>query len=201
MGRIKKGIAAAFIFSFLVFNSFAQELDTIYIIDYWVNFGRPNERKSKFMKNDGATIFLSTGDTIFLKATYQSPILKLRWDKKEDGFFEGRKKIQTLRIIKPPAAPLSIRIQSKKAVNRRMSAAVDTTLKLDGKSTSRPYIFIISLRHHYSLTKRTRLAMKVSNQDFVYKNNYRRRKIRSTIMNSVVYEYHYPEGTLMKLKK
>lgn len=43
--------------------------------------------------------------------------------------------------------------------------------------------------------------MKVSNQDFVYKNNYRRRKIRSTIMNSVVYEYHYPEGTLMKLKK
>lgn len=190
MGR--KRITFSVILSLLLLKSLAQEVDTIYIIDYWANFGSPIESKSKFMQNDGATVILSTGDTVFLKATHESPILKLRTDVKE-GFVEGRLKIQTLRIIKPRSAPLSIRIQSKKSVTRRMSASVDTTLNFDGVSASRPYVFINLMRHHYSFTKKNRLEMKVSNRDFIYKNNFKRKKVVKAIVKSVKYEYDLPK--------
>ncbi len=198
MGRIRKKITFSVILSLLVLKSLAQEVDTIYIIDYWANFGSPIESKSKFMQNDGATVILSTGDTVFLKATYESPILKLRSDVKE-GFVEGRLKIQTLRIVKPRSAPLSIRIQSNKNVSRQMSASVDTTLNFDGVSASRPYVFINLMRHHYSFTKKTRLEMKVSNRDFIYKNNFKRKKVVKAIIKSVKYEYHLPEKKLSKV--
>ena len=199
MGRVRKRISVSIVLSLLVFKSFAQELDTIYIIDYWANFGRPNESKSKLMQNEGATVILSTGDTVFLKAFYKSTRLNLRWDK-SDAFVEGRLKIQTLRIIKPRSAPLSIRIKSNKYVSRQMNASVDTTLNFDGVSTSSPYIFINLIRHYYSLTKRTRIQMKVSNRDFVYKNNFQRAKVIDAIIKSVKYEYRLPERKLIEIK-
>lgn len=199
MGRLIKIVFSCFTCILLFKNSSAQQLDTIYIIDYWANFGRPNESKSKFMQNEGATVILSTGDTVFLKASYKSTRLKLRWDK-SDAFVEGRLKIQTLRIIKPISTPLSIRIQSKKSVTSRMNASVDTTLRLDDVSTSMPSIFINLMRHHYSLTKRTRLEMKVSNRDFAYKNNFKRKKIMDAISKSVKYEYRLPEKKIIQIK-
>ena len=199
MGRIRKEIFVSIVLSLLVMKSIAQELDTIYIIDYWAHFGAPWNKNSAYLLNKGMTIRLSTNDSIFLKADYKDTRLKLlRWNTKEKGFVEGagNLRIESLRIIKPVSQPLQLQISSLKRMDDKYYS-VDTSFVFDSSHTYTPNIFINLIRSRVNWFKRGKT---ISNKDFAWKNNYKRPDVMNAILKSVKYEYRLPERKLIQIK-
>ncbi len=192
MGRIKL-IAFLFLLQQFVVSTDcqSQQKDTIYVIDLTINNG-----KSKQFSNKGTVAYLN-GDSVKLVANKNSTKIQMLHQKQVN--FTGLR-IECLRIIKNDKTPLTLRVKSEKT-SYKITYPLDTILHFDSK-TSGPFIYwtrIWETPKWYAFFNPTHLLL--TNEDFAYKKNYLRPKIRAAIMNSVVYEYHYPEGRLIRVKE
>lgn len=117
---------------------------------------------------------------------------------KDDLFVEGANnlKIQTLRIIRPSTLSIQVHINAIKRMDGKYYT-VDKTLNFDTNHINKPYIFINIVRSGYKVFRR---IMKISNNDFAWKNNYLKPSIINSLDQSVKYEYRLPEKRIIQIK-
>jgi len=180
----------------------AQQLDTIYFFDYYTNFGAPWNPNSTIFNNKGTLIIINKTDSFLIRATGKHPRLSMTRIPRTDGFIFGRSnlKIEGIRIIKPVSMPLEIQVQSQKSIEKD-KASLDTFFYFDNTQIQKPYFFINFVEHHYSLFKRRRLTMQMSNRIFAFKDNYTRPRIVNSLVKSIKYEYRLPEKKLITIKE
>lgn len=192
MGTIKLILALFFLQQYvLTIQCKSQTKDTIYIIDFTINKG-----KDRPFYNEGTYVFFNT-DSIKLFAGKKSTRIYIHNQKQIN--FSGLR-IEGIRIIKEKKNPLVVRVKSEKRLFKEVFS-LDTIVRFDSLIIE-PLIYWARVREtpkFFAFFNPTHLAL--TNEDFVHKINYLRPKIRTAIMNSVKYEYYYPEGKLIRVKE
>lgn len=180
-----------FFFLFALYSeAHAQKLDTIYVSDF--TYGR-----DYYFKNKGCIIVANLKDTIRLQAVRKSAKLPLRANIKGHGVYP-RPIVQTVRIIKLNEENLRLDIASEKTMWKKYINKHDTTLYFNAENLHLPWMYINILKIHYG---RAFYEMRMTNEEFAWKNNYKKPIIRRRLEASVVFEYRYPERILTQVNK
>lgn len=167
---------------------YAQEVDTIYILDF--TYGM-----DYYFKNKGCTLIVNQKDTIHLKATRKSKQFGLHTNIKGEGYYP-KIKAQTVRVLKPRETDLRLDLFSEKTM-WRTTLTHDTTLFFTAELKDLPWMFVNIVK----INRRPfHLQMRMWNREFAWKNKYQRPRVRRGLERTVEYEYRLPEGTLSKVK-
>ncbi|MBX9785425.1 MAG: hypothetical protein K2X48_19230 [Chitinophagaceae bacterium] len=166
-------------------------MDTIYLLDYTIGANKFNS-----FKNESTIIYFDTIDSVILNANSKATRLKMS---KLPSFHHSGFRITALRIIKEKNTSLIIRVKCKKVFDGQ-NFVLDSIVNLTSQ-INKTYVFWCILRDNPKFRFGYDPSfLEFTNKDFAFKNNFRRTKIREAIMNSVVYEYHYSERKLVKVK-
>ncbi|MFN4286777.1 MAG: hypothetical protein ACK4E8_12545 [Lacibacter sp.] len=165
-------------------------MDTIYIADctYGMDY---------YFKNDGCVIVVNLKDTIRLRAVRGSRKLPLNSNLKGHGIYPTPI-VETVRIIKPANEVLRLDIHSSKTMWKKHHNVHDTTLFFTPECRNLPWMYINILKINY---RPYQYQMRMTNEEFAWKNNYQKPRIRRRLEASVVYEYRYPERSLTPIRK
>ncbi len=174
----------------------AQQMDTILLFDYY--YQHHSTWKEKRFTNGGLSIFFPNNDSLHIQSGSSSIGLNLR---KHRHLIPRSNKIliEGLRIIKPANVELSIRMKSFKRFSGK-NYRMDSVLVLN-KNIPYPRIYWQPLREigatgvpYFSPTH-----FVFANYEFAYKLNFKNPELIKKLNEAVRYEYHFPEGKLIRL--
>lgn len=175
-------------------------MDTILLFDYY--YKKHSSWSEKGFNNGGLTIFFSDRDSISLIANDQSLTMKWKWRERyrHHMYRTNKISIEGIRIIKPTNSNYTVRIKSSKVWFKR-KFHLDTLFKIS-KDLPAPKIFWQPIREKKSrnfICDFCPTHFELSNEEFAFKNNFHNAELIRKLNEAVRYEYHFPEGKLIRL--